>query len=366
MTRVFMTTDAVGGVWHYAVALAGELVRGGDRVRLGVIGPGSSARQSEAADLAGASVVRIDAPLDWLAGGTAALRAGRAAIADAASGWRADVVQVNQPAYAGGRYPAPVVAVAHSCVETWWRGTHGSPAPAEWAWHREAVRDGLRAAAVAVAPSRSFAAMLHETYGLDRMPLAVLNGLAPAGQRGGEPGAKGEFVLASGRVWDASKNFQLLDAAGPAIRWPVRLAGDCAAPDGTSALVMRHVRCLGQLGPRAMAAEYAAAPIYVSPSVCEPFGLGVLEAAQAGAALVLSDIPTFRELWDGAALFFARRDPRPLARAVNRLVDDPDLRARMGGAARERAGRYTVAATAAGMREVYAKAAAPARPKVSA
>jgi hypothetical protein len=40
----------------------------------------------------------------------------------------------------------------------------------------------------------------------------------------------------------------------------------------------------------------------VGPSV-EPFGLAVLEAAQAGCPLVLSDLPGFRELWDGAALF---------------------------------------------------------------
>ena len=45
--------------------------------------------------------------------------------------------------------------------------------------------------------------------------------------------------------------------------------------------------------------------VFVSPALYEPFGLAVLEAAQAGCALVLSDIPTFRELWDGVALFVA-------------------------------------------------------------
>ena len=44
-------------------------------------------------------------------------------------------------------------------------------------------------------------------------------------------------------------------------------------------------------------------PIFVSVSRYEPFGLAVLEAAHAGCALVLSDIPTFRELWQGAASF---------------------------------------------------------------
>ncbi|HET7410559.1 MAG TPA: glycosyltransferase family 4 protein, partial [Paracoccaceae bacterium] len=314
-----------------------------------------------AADAAGVSWTLVDAPLDWLAGGAAAVAAGRAAIADAAQNWGADLVQVNQPAYAGGDHPAPVVAVAHSCVETWWRGTHGRPAPAEWAWHARAVGEGLRAASVVVAPSRSFAAMLQRTYGLGQPPVAVLNGIRP----GAGPAEKGAFVLASGRVWDPSKNFALLDAAAPAIHWPVQVAGDRTAPDGTGALLPRHLRCLGQLSPRAMAAQYAAAPVYVSPSLCEPFGLGVLEAAQAGAALVLSDIDTFRELWDGAGLFFDRRDPAALAAAVNRLIDEPVLRQRMAAAACRRVARYSIAATAERMREVYALAA-PERARVSA
>src|SRR5699024_8714794 len=125
MMRLFMTTDAVGGVWNYSVMLAGELARTGSEVQLGVIGPPPSPDQAEMAEARGGGRVQVDAPLDWLAGGPAALAAGRAAIAEAAEVWGADVVQLNQPAFAGGDCRAPVVAVAHSCVETWWRGTHG-------------------------------------------------------------------------------------------------------------------------------------------------------------------------------------------------------------------------------------------------
>ncbi len=355
--RLFMTTDAVGGVWRYAVTLAAELARAGVSVRLGVIGPRPTLDQSaEAAAVPNLSLEHVDAPLDWVAADAAALRAGSRAIAEAARGWGADLVQVNQPAYAAARCDMPVVTVAHSCVETWWRGTHGAPAPAEWAWHRDAVGEGLTAAAVAVAPSRSFAAMLQQAYRLGRPLLAVPNGIAAGAVR--RP--KGEFALASGRVWDASKNFAVLDAAAPAIRWPVRLAGEYAAPAGATALAFRNVRCLGHLGRRAIADAYAAAPVYVSPSLHEPFGLGVLEAADAGAALVLSDIPSFRELWDGAALFFAPNDVAGLAAAANRLIDDAELRQRMAKAARQRAARYSIAETARGMRATYGSATAMA------
>ena len=353
--RLFMSTDAVGGVWRYSLTLAAELMRAGATVRLGVIGPSPSRdRRAEARAVPGLELQQLDAPLDWVAGGRSELGAGGTAIAAAARDWGADLVQLNQPAYGAGHVGMPVVTVAHSCVETWWRGTHGRPAPDEWAWHRDAVAEGLRTAEISAAPSRAFAAMLQQVYGLARAPLAVPNGVAP----GAAGGPKRAFVFATGRVWDASKNFAVLETAAPAIRWPVRLAGECAAPDGATALVPRNVLCLGHLGRPAVAEEYAAAPIYVSPSLHEPFGLGVLEAADAGAALVLSDIPTFRELWDGAALFFGPRDAGALVRQVNRLIDDPDLRGRMAAAAHERAARYTIAATARGMLAAYGHACA--------
>lgn len=85
----------------------------------------------------------------------------------------------------------------------------------------------------------------------------------------------------------------------------------------------------------------------------EPFGLAVLEAAQAGCPLVLSDIPTFRELWDGAATFVAPGDVGGFADAVAGLLADPARHAALGQAARQHATRYTPAATAARMAEIY-------------
>jgi glycogen synthase len=90
----------------------------------------------------------------------------------------------------------------------------------------------------------------------------------------------------------------------------------------------------------------------------------VLEAAQAGMALVQSDIPTFRELWSGAAQFVDPGDPRGLAVELRRLLDDVEECARLGAAARERAREYTadamVEATLAVHRAVLAIPAAVA------
>jgi glycosyltransferase involved in cell wall biosynthesis len=93
--------------------------------------------------------------------------------------------------------------------------------------------------------------------------------------------------------------------------------------------------------------------IFVSLALYEPFGLAVLEAAAAGNALVLANIPTFRELWDGAALFVDPQDPEATAHAVNRLIRDPPLRADLAVRAAERAEAYSTAACVASTLACY-------------
>jgi len=345
--RVFMTTDAIGGVWRYSKMLAAALATGGTEVRLGVVG-----EAPETGAPPGIDAVHLGVPLDWLAGSADGLAAARRRIAAAAGSWDADVIQINQPAFAGDGYPAPVIAVAHSCVETWWRGTLGVAAPNDWGWHRDAVRDGLRRAACAVAPSAAFAAQLQQAYGLESPPRAVLNGIGP---RTGH-GVKQRHLLAAGRGWDESKNFAVLDRAAADILWPVRMAGSCAGLEGGH-VDFAQLACLGELDAAAMADAFAAAPIFVSPSLYEPFGLAVVEAAQAGAALLLSDIPTFRELWPDAALFFDPRDPAALACQANRLILDAGLRTRLAGAARSRAKAFRIETTGREMHRLYCSVA---------
>ena len=107
-----------------------------------------------------------------------------------------------------------------------------------------------------------------------------------------------------------------------------------------------------------MREKVAGRPIFVSSALYEPFGLAVLEAAQAGCALVLSDIPTFRELWDGAALFVSPHDDRALAAAIVRLLGDRSYRAERAEKAVERAARYTVEACVDATETAYATARA--------
>ena len=79
----------------------------------------------------------------------------------------------------------------------------------------------------------------------------------------------------------------------------------------------------------------------------------MLEAAQAGCALVLADIPTFRELWDDAATFVPAEDAPAFAAALQALLDAPERAAERGAAARARAGAYSLEAMAEAMLARY-------------
>jgi len=87
--------------------------------------------------------------------------------------------------------------------------------------------------------------------------------------------------------------------------------------------------------------------------VYEPFGLAVLEAADAGCPLVLSDIPTFRELWGGVAAFVDPMNADAFAETISLVVSDDFARAEMGRRAQKRARRFTVETMAGKMAAIY-------------
>jgi glycosyltransferase involved in cell wall biosynthesis len=215
------------------------------------------------------------------------------------------------------------------------------------------MRAGLLAADVTVAPSRSFANDLQRTYTLPIAPLAIHNGRATgkAGQ-----GTPAPHAFTAGRLWDRVKNTAVLDRAAARLAAPIRAAGPLTGPHGET-VRPDHLQLLGTLSTQALAAELARRPVFISATSFEPFGLAVLEAAAAGCALVLSDIPTFRELWDGAALFVPAQDDAAIAAAIEALLADPDRREALAQAARARAARYTPDATAAAMAALYARLA---------
>src|SRR3712207_3946370 len=65
--RVLMTTDTVGGVWHYAIDLAEALGRRGVHVALATMGdPLSASQRAQAARLSTVSLHESTFRLEWM------------------------------------------------------------------------------------------------------------------------------------------------------------------------------------------------------------------------------------------------------------------------------------------------------------
>ena len=348
--HVLMTADAVGGIWTYALDLGVGLRRLGFSVTLAVLGPAASGDQQKQAADRGLVVANTGHQPDWLATDSAAVAAAGKAVASLAQLLGANVIHLNHPALAADvRFDRPVVAVSHSCVATWWEAVRGGPLPDDFRWRTALVERGLKAAQVVVAPSQAFAEATRRVYDLDAMPFVVRNGRVPAAVSEARPA---RAVFTAGRLWDEGKNVAVLDRVAPLVSAPIEAAGSLSGPNG-AAIAFDHVRALGPLDEAAMRTRLAERPIYASIALYEPFGLAVLEAAQAGCALVLSDIPSFREIWGEAALLVPATDEGAIASAMTELLDNPDLRGKLGRAAETRARRYTVEALAAGMEQAY-------------
>ncbi len=79
-----------------------------------------------------------------------------------------------------------------------------------------------------------------------------------------------------------------------------------------SGIIFRH-----DVGDEELALLYSQATAYVSASLMEGFGLPPLEAMAANCSVLLSDIPSFREVCRDAAFYF---DPRELSSLTQNLT----------------------------------------------
>jgi len=118
-------------------------------------------------------------------------------------------------------------------------------------------------------------------------------------------------------------------------------------------------RCARLLGERDDVAElmHAADVVLHASTLPEPFGLVVVEGMSLGRPVLASRLGGPTEIFSGDesdGLTFDPRSPDDLAAQLARLVEDPALRASIGAAARIRARRFGVQATADRVEAVYA------------
>jgi len=117
------------------------------------------------------------------------------------------------------------------------------------------------------------------------------------------------------------------------------------------------VRCVSGISDDELARNYGEAQVAVVPSLYEGFSLPAIEAMACGVPLVATTGGALPEVAgrDGeTALLVPPDDPGALAGAIGRLLDDADLRARLGAAGRERVlHRFTWQVTANGTADCY-------------
>ncbi len=158
----------------------------------------------------------------------------------------------------------------------------------------------------------------------------------------------GGVILSMGVMGRAKGIFDILDAArivAPTSKAAFKLAGAEREPD-----ILRDARQyaagngLGEtveinasIDDRTKAALFREASILLLPSHYENFPITVVEAAAAGLAIVTTPVGAVPEFFqDGvSALFVQPGNPAQIAGALQRLLQQPAERRRLGAAARE-------------------------------
>jgi len=93
------------------------------------------------------------------------------------------------------------------------------------------------------------------------------------------------------------------------------------------ALGIAHlVENCGEFAPDAIAGLYDSLDVFVFPSLCESFGMPMVEAMARGLCVVVADTPVNREIVGEAGIVFSALDAAALAAQLDRLCDDPGAR----------------------------------------
>ncbi len=116
-----------------------------------------------------------------------------------------------------------------------------------------------------------------------------------------------------------------------------------------------RVTWLGAAPEQDLPALYAAASLFVFPSLYEGFGLPVLEAMACGTPVICSSTSSLPEIAGDAALLIDPSDTTALAEALCMVLTDGDLRAGLRRRGLEQAARFSWEQAAMATLELYRK-----------
>lgn len=243
------------------------------------------------------------------------------------------------------------------------------------------VSAACRSAARVVVPSRATLEGLRASYNFppDRVDV-ILEGSRPWFTPGDpaplpdsllSAGIAPPFFLCVGRL-DRRKNLErVIDAYRSVLRSEVPCGGLVIAgpPDSGSEAVRARLDAGRVAGEKIVAAGYVSEPDLVNlyrsaaavvyPSLAEGFGLPVLEAMACGTPVITSNVSSMPEVAGEAALLVDPKDTEALSAAMRRILQDPDLCARLSSDGLARAREFTWRRSAERLLECFRRAAAP-------
>ncbi|MCB9079759.1 MAG: glycosyltransferase family 4 protein [Anaerolineaceae bacterium] len=129
-----------------------------------------------------------------------------------------------------------------------------------------------------------------------------------------------------------------LQVIGPVALGTMRMYRHMAQARGITGLEF-----IGYIAPDRLPDFYHQADIFCAPSLgCESFGIVLLEAMAAGLPIVASDITGYRSLLTSGqeGLLVPPGQPDSLTSALRRLIDQPDLRRRLGQSGQAKAAHF--------------------------
>ena len=343
--HILVTTDTITGVWTYTRELVTSLVTNGVKVTLVSFGEIPLPEQVAWMDhLHGLDYRPTAFRLEWMQEAENDFLDSCRYLEWLIREVRPDVLHSNQYCYGALEADIPRVVVAHGDLVSWWVTVHGhQPAHTSWlARYKSIVNQGLAAADAVVSPSTWMRETLGTCYIRSRHECVIHNGRNPIFFN--PYVSKEDTVLAVGRWWDAGKQVSLLtqhphempvcivgsEAPGYIPRAPIRA-------DVKLAIDKVSVSFKGPQTEAQLRTLYSRASIYAATSRYEPFGMSPLEAALSRCAIVANDIPTFREIWADAAIYFERNNAASLAENIRLLSEDRDLCRAYGNLAYQRA-----------------------------
>jgi len=332
--HVLVTADSLSSSWTYARELVTGLVTRGVRVTLVSFGEIPLPDQTAWMDhLHGLDYRPTAFRLEWMQEAEEDLPESSAFLATLVRELRPHVLHLNQFCYGNLAVDTPRAVMAHGDLITWRQAVQdrhpraGTPTR----WYRDTIMRGIAGTDALIAPSAWMLDRISVCYGRPERAEVIYPGRNPIFFN--PYVSKDDCVLAIGRLVDASKQVFLLTQQSHPL--PVCIVGaEHTVPmpripiraDVKLATEQTSVAIRGPQTDAQLRVLFSKAAIYAATSRYEPLGMPALEAAFSRCAIIANDIPSYREIWGDAALYFRRNDAASLAENIRLLNQDRPMR----------------------------------------